>query len=141
MLKKHTAPDGSIRTGVGYVAFKEITPVWPDVKSAGGIALPNSHVTGSADQSQATWGRVVSCGPMGSRTTCEPLADEVQHRVGFPLVRGSWIVFRKANAWTVFGDVKVLQTCDVVGVFPSEWEWRDVVHEVQRLSNMFKECA
>ena len=139
MSKKSSKPDGSVKTGVGYVSFKEISPIWREAKSAGGIALPNSHVTGATDHSQATWGRVVSCGQMGNRTTCEPFAEETQRRTGFPLDEGTWIVFRKANAWTIFGDVKCLQTCDVVATFPPAFSWDDVLNEVDRLSAMFKD--
>lgn len=140
MSKKSDKPkDGTVKTGVGYVSFKEIMPIWREAKSAGGILLTQNEATGAAGNTQATWGRVVSCGQMGNRTTCEPFAEETQRRTGFPLDEGTWIVFRKANAWTIFGDVKCLQTCDVVATFPPTFEWKDVLNEVDRLSDMFKD--
>lgn len=125
--------------GVGYVNFVEFSPIFPDAKSAGGIALPASHVLGQSDHSQATWGRVVSCGPLANRASCEPFEPAVQERQHFPLKQGTWIIFRKANAWTVHGPLKALQTCDIVNSFPADMTWGEVRDEILTLQSSFKE--
>lgn len=141
MLKpsKTTLRDGQMQPGVGYLFFNEIeNPIWPEAKS-GSIVLPSATATGEKNGSQATWGRVVAVGLPASRTTCEPFSAESARRADMRLQPGSWIMLRKANNWTTYGTLKVLQTHDVVAAFPANWSWDDVVDEVQKLESQFKE--
>ncbi len=128
-----------MRSGAGYVTFKQITVKFPEAKSAGGVLLTAGFVKGANDHTQCIWGRVVKCGAMANRTTCEPFAKEVEQREGFPLPIGTWIVCRNVNIWTLHESIKSLQTHDIVNTFPAEYDWEDVCREIFDLQKSDKE--
>lgn len=123
--KSVTLPEIRKHMGAGFVRFKRITPVRKELKSEGGVLLPDKSASGEYDHAHTIFGQVTDCGLAASRTNCEPFPPDVQTLMGFPLKPGTYIVCRNASYHRIDGNEDVLNTWDVIEAFdprtPPDW--------------------